>query len=242
MAQKKKVIRCFVCGNEWTAGEDEAHATMIKCPHCSINDFSGNFIIKDKEDKVEPARLFKPQWTQQTEERSGGEKADVLVLEAETKAPTPVKKEHKSGGHAYGGSAAAQQATAAYVEASHSSEGGGGKVYEYIQESEKNTPKTSKVILLQKADEKPPPSLTKEITSGCFIVTATYGTESYDRIAVFYRFRDEFLLKSMPGRLLTQAYYKISPCPAAAIRRSKTLKTASRLFLDKLASIIRRLI
>jgi phage FluMu protein Com len=243
VANKQKVIRCFVCGNEWTANEDEAHALMIKCPHCSINDFSGNFTVKDKEEKVEPSRLFKPRWGSQTDEKSeGGKEADVLVLETETKAPTPVKKEHKSGGHAYGGSVAAQQATAAYVEASRSSEGGGGKVYEYIKDSEKTAPKTSKVIILQKADEKPPPSLTNELTSGCFIVTATYGTEAYSRIEVFYRFRDELLLKSRLGRLFTQVYYRISPYPAAAIRRSKTLKAASRSFLDALAPAIRRLL
>jgi hypothetical protein len=242
LVAKKKVIRCFVCGNEWTAGEDEAHATMIKCPHCSINDFSGNFIVKDKEEKKDQSvRLFKPQWGQPTEEKGEGEKSDVIVLETEAHAPSPAtKKEHRSGGHMYGGSVAAKQASAAYMEAGGSSEGGGGKVYKYIEESEKKTPKQSKVIIIEKAEEKPPPSLTKEITSGCFIVTATYGTGTYEKIDVFYRFRDEFLLKNAPGRLFTQAYYKISPYPAAAIRRSEALKRLSRLFLDRLAAVIRQ--
>jgi DNA-directed RNA polymerase subunit RPC12/RpoP len=247
VAHKKKVIKCFVCGTEWTAGEDEAHSSTIKCPHCSINDFSGNFIIKEKEDKVESSRLFKPQWVQPTGETEGGKGTDGAVLEAETKAPTPsVKKEFKSTHGMYGGAASTQNAAAAFLE-SDSSDGtkssGGSQVYGYIKESDKKTPKPATVAVITAVEKKnEPKSVSEELTSSCFIVTATYGTGSYDRISVFYRFRDEFLLKSIAGRLFTQAYYRISPYPANVIRRSKTLKAASRFFLDRLAPIIRRLL
>ena len=71
------------------------------------------------------------------------------------------------------------------------------------------------------------------LTSDCFIVTATYGTDSYDSIGAFYRFRNEFLLKRKWGILFTKAYYKTSPPFAAVIRRSGTLRHISRFFLDR---------
>lgn len=246
MAHKKKTIKCFVCGTEWTAGEDEAHASTIKCPHCNINDFSGNFIIKEKEDKKESTGLFKPQWTQPASETEGGKGADGAVLEAETKAPVPHKKVGPSGIHAsYGSTAATQHTTETYFESSQSDgtkSSGGSQVYGYIKESDKKTPKQNVAVINVVEKKEVPTSVTKELTSGCFIVTATYGTGSYDQIAVFYRFRDEFLLRRTAGKVFTQLYYKISPYPAAVIRKFHVLRSASRFFLDRLALIISRLL
>lgn len=225
MAHKKKIIKCFVCGTEWTAGEEEAHASTLKCPHCGMHDFAGNFIIKEKEEAGYESKLFKPQWNQPAGEKS------------ESEVKTEAYAVGKTGGHTrttYIGSGGSN--------AAGSSGSGKEQVYEYIKESEKTASKQPAVVVKVIEKKNEPKSVTEELTSGCFIVTATYGTGSYDQIAVFYRFRDEFLLKSTPGRLFTQAYYMLSPYPATAIRRSKTLKAASRFFLDRLARAISRLL
>ncbi|MBN2014762.1 MAG: hypothetical protein JW778_06240 [Candidatus Altiarchaeota archaeon] len=78
------------------------------------------------------------------------------------------------------------------------------------------------------------------LTSDCFIVTATYGTESYQKLTVFYKFRDEFLLRHPFGVVFTRVYYQISPYPAQLIRRSEPLRRISRFFLDLLASLIQK--
>jgi len=78
------------------------------------------------------------------------------------------------------------------------------------------------------------------LTSDCFIVTATYGTSSYEKLAVFYRFRDNFLMKSSWGRVLTRIYYRISPFFAYLIRKSRTLRGISVILLDRLADLIQK--
>lgn len=247
MAQKKKIIKCFLCGTEWTAGEEEAHASTLRCPHCNIEEFSGNFIIKDKEDDASAHSRFKPQWGQPAGEKKEGDA--VVFAEAEPKAASSSSETtgHKSQHKTEFGSAASKRTQAIFLEsggsdASKSSGSGGGQVYEYIKESEKKASKqpVTGIKIIEKKNE--PKSLTEELTSGCFIVTATYGTESYDRIAVFYRFRDEFLLRRTAGKVFTQLYYAISPYPATVIRKVCILRRASRFFLDRLASIIIRLL
>ncbi len=78
------------------------------------------------------------------------------------------------------------------------------------------------------------------LTSDCFIVTATYGTSSYEKIAVFYRFRDDLLIKNFFGRVFTRVYYKTSPFLAYFIRKSKALRGLSVFFLDHIAGILQK--
>jgi endogenous inhibitor of DNA gyrase (YacG/DUF329 family) len=76
------------------------------------------------------------------------------------------------------------------------------------------------------------------LTSDCFIVTATYGTSSFEKLAVFYRFRDDFLLRCFWGRLFTVFYYRVSPFFACFLRKSRILRRLSVFFLDRLADLI----
>lgn len=50
---------------------------------------------------------------------------------------------------------------------------------------------------------------------GCFIATASFGSESHPLVSVLRRFRDERLLASGPGRSAVGFYYRHSPIPAA---------------------------
>lgn len=76
------------------------------------------------------------------------------------------------------------------------------------------------------------------LTSDCFIVTATYGTSSFEKLIVFYRFRDDFLLRCFWGRVFTRFYYRIGPFFAFFIRKSRILRRVSVFFLDRLADLI----
>jgi hypothetical protein len=228
VAHKKKIIKCFVCSTEWTASDDEAHASTLKCPHCGMNDFSGNFIIKTKEDDADSK--YKPHWGPPAGEKSEGE--------VKTESAAAGKMMGRESEH----SGSARSARTTYLgsggsNAAESSGSGGEQVHSYAGGHERKS-----AVSKTTGKKGEPKSLSEELTSGCFIVTATYGTESYDQIKIFYRFRDEFLLRRTAGKAFTQIYYAISPYPAAVIRRSKTLKAASRSVLDGLASVIRRLL
>lgn len=59
-----------------------------------------------------------------------------------------------------------------------------------------------------------------EKSGGCFIATAALGTSSCQEIATLYRWRDDVLLKCLPGKLFVKAYYFVSPSVAKRIERS----------------------
>jgi len=69
---------------------------------------------------------------------------------------------------------------------------------------------------------------------GCFIATAAYGSYLHPQVVILRDFRDNYLLSNPPGRVLTAAYYKLSPPLAAFIARDATLRYAVRLFLAPL--------
>ena len=48
-------------------------------------------------------------------------------------------------------------------------------------------------------------------SGGCYVATAVYGSYDCPEVWVLRRFRDEFLRRSMAGRLFIRAYYAISP-------------------------------
>lgn len=61
-------------------------------------------------------------------------------------------------------------------------------------------------------------------TSGCFVVTATMGSEDNIFVADFRYLRDSLLAKSKYGRAFSKIYYTYGPYPANFIRKSIVLR------------------
>lgn len=74
-------------------------------------------------------------------------------------------------------------------------------------------------------------SETKSASEGCFVATATMG--SYDNSVVLdlRRFRDDYLLNSLSGRIFVTTYYKIGPYFANIIIKSSYLRKISKQIL-----------
>ena len=67
-----------------------------------------------------------------------------------------------------------------------------------------------------------------EGSSGCFIATAAFGSPLAPQVQVLREFRDRHLLTNAAGRLVTTAYYRISPPLAEVVARSKPLRSVVR--------------
>ena len=72
----------------------------------------------------------------------------------------------------------------------------------------------------------------------CFIATAAYGSSSAEEIDVLREFRDEVLLKSIPGSQFVALYYRLSPPLAEVIAQSDFLREVSRRTLDPLVWLV----
>lgn len=78
---------------------------------------------------------------------------------------------------------------------------------------------------------------------GCFIATASYGTETHPRIDVLRDFRDTYLERNAPGRWFIRNYYRFSPRIAAFIARHERLRTAVReVFIEPMCEVVERLV
>jgi hypothetical protein len=71
----------------------------------------------------------------------------------------------------------------------------------------------------------------------CFIATAAFGSPLERHVADLRRFRDRWLLTSVPGRLIVEAYYALGPAAADYIRRNPSLRGPVRLVLYPLAAL-----
>jgi hypothetical protein len=75
---------------------------------------------------------------------------------------------------------------------------------------------------------------------GCFIATATYGSELAPEVKFFRHFRDTILVSSKLGRLFIKIYYLTSPPLAFIIRRLPILKVLVReLLLEPVIKILK---
>ncbi|MEW6600457.1 MAG: MXAN_6640 family putative metalloprotease [Nitrospirota bacterium] len=65
----------------------------------------------------------------------------------------------------------------------------------------------------------------------CFIATAAYGSYLADEVKVLRRFRDDYLLTNIPGRMLVQYYYTLAPPAAEYIESRPAVKAVVRCML-----------
>jgi len=77
---------------------------------------------------------------------------------------------------------------------------------------------------------------------GCFIATAAFGSPFERHVVTLRRFRDEYLLKSSPGRTFVRLYYRYSPPLAAIIADSPVLRAIVRVHLVPLVYVSRFLL
>jgi peptide/nickel transport system substrate-binding protein len=86
-------------------------------------------------------------------------------------------------------------------------------------------------------------TLTVQVTGGCLIATATYGSELSDEVQLLRNFRDESILTTRTGSSFMIAfdawYYSFSPIVAAFIRENPTVRTVVKLALYPLIGILR---
>jgi len=103
------------------------------------------------------------------------------------------------------------------------------ELYEKVKEIAIDTPKYS-----------PPPDTSSN--SGCFIATATMGDYNHPVVLDLRNFRDQFLLKSLFGRVFVKIYYLFSPPIAKLISKSELSKSVSfKLLIQPLHKLVKRI-
>ena len=74
---------------------------------------------------------------------------------------------------------------------------------------------------------------------GCFIATATYGTDTAEQLDILREFRDTVLLPNSLGAKFVSFYYKTSPPIADFISQHEVLRTMVRVvFVDPIVAIL----
>ena len=76
---------------------------------------------------------------------------------------------------------------------------------------------------------------------GCFIATAAWGSELHPRVVALRRFRDQYLMTNLPGRLFVKGYYAVSPPLADFIAEHERLRMFVRWGLAPLVVVAERL-
>jgi|GEM_PF-5106979 len=72
---------------------------------------------------------------------------------------------------------------------------------------------------------------------GCFIATATYGSELAEEIELLREFRDQYLLSNPIGEALVNFYYQVSPPIAKLIIEHPVLKPITKIALTPAIAI-----
>lgn len=76
-------------------------------------------------------------------------------------------------------------------------------------------------------------------SSGCYIATMAYGDYDHPQVMELRKFRDEFLNKSVLGRIFIRLYYKYSPLLVQRLEDKPKTNDIIRTLLDQLIKIIR---
>ena len=71
----------------------------------------------------------------------------------------------------------------------------------------------------------------EDAKSSCFVATAVYGSPLAREVQVFRNFRDDVLLRSVPGKIVVDVYVALSPPFAKLIARSEFSKALVRIMV-----------
>ncbi|MDH6357369.1 CFI-box-CTERM domain-containing protein [Parabacteroides sp. PF5-9] len=74
---------------------------------------------------------------------------------------------------------------------------------------------------------------------GCYIATMAYGSYEHPQVIELRRFRDDFLSKSIAGRLFIRTYYKYSPALVEKLKEKEQINRIIRTLLNSFIKLIR---
>lgn len=75
---------------------------------------------------------------------------------------------------------------------------------------------------------------------GCYIATMAYGSYEHPQVLELRKFRDEFLAKTIAGRMFIKTYYLISPKLVELLKNRKKTNTLIRTVLNQFIKIIKK--
>lgn len=75
-------------------------------------------------------------------------------------------------------------------------------------------------------------------SEGCYIATMAYGDYDHPQVMALRRYRDEVLLRSVPGRLFVRFYYWISPKLVKVLSGHDAINAVVRGALDRIVERI----
>ncbi len=83
------------------------------------------------------------------------------------------------------------------------------------------------------------PDYSKYVPGECFIATSVYGSPHALEVRILRKFRDEFLLKSMGGKIFVSFYYCFSPRLVRCLKNKKRIKIfIKKVILDPLVILV----
>ena len=78
-------------------------------------------------------------------------------------------------------------------------------------------------------------------TDGCYIATCIYGSYDCPEVCTLRSFRDQYLRRSLPGRVFINTYYAVSPRIVARFGKNGFFRKTARKLLDRFVSRLRTL-
>lgn len=77
-------------------------------------------------------------------------------------------------------------------------------------------------------------------SKACYIATACYGDYDAPEVMTFRNFRDDFLLRNIPGTLFVKFYYRFSPFWAEKLKKRQVINRMIRIvFLNSLYKLLK---
>lgn len=77
-------------------------------------------------------------------------------------------------------------------------------------------------------------------SGGCYIATMAYGSYEHPQVFELRKFRDDFLAKTIAGRMFIQTYYFISPKLVELLKNQKSVNTLIRKALNQFIKVIKK--
>lgn len=77
-------------------------------------------------------------------------------------------------------------------------------------------------------------------SGGCYVATSIYGSYDSEPVLILRRFRDEYLLPYIVGRLFVRIYYTTSPVLVKLTVRFSQIRAPLKFMLDRLVNFLRK--